>query len=1173
MGHGFAWIMVPWAEAFLRISNYMPNYPINLSEKRFGSITLSFLVSLLVFSETLLLSGCKDVNDRNKSNQDDAPETGISGTVLFSNGPPSISLTEGDSYAVSISLSKPATQPLNVTWEIVGGSDDFSPHMGIAIISPGTSNFEINLTTSDNSTNEEMKSFPLMIVGSVGIENSLILMIELNDEDQMAPPNPTSPLATATSSTAAALSWISGGGTSLDYRIAYQSGATAPASCSLGSIIGETTISGLAHTVTGLSPATQYSFRICAINGNKAPNVSSGVTVSVVTDYSPDVTGPAPISWITVPDVSNSLSTGEIFLSWSGQGIDTESGVRDYKVEQFTSSDCSGSPTLSVMQTEANGWYGLQTGSNSVKVTAYDKANNEGTPACSSEFIRATPTPMITGFGSNGVKIFDSNFGNSGFSDALVLSNNQIVVSGWNYFGRNPTPLLGRLNSDGSWDTTFGGEGKGYRNLLLPGAGDSYGSKLGIQMDGKIIQAGHHAGQGLGFVARYNTDGTLDSNFGNGGFITVQIGTIDTDLNAAVVMSNGKIGVSGSINDGGIDQAIVIRLDQNGRYDPSFNITGYISFDISGQSTRALTIAEGTLNSFFVAGDKNNSAQLYIAKISGTGALDSGFGTSGIKVLDPSSNSDTIHDLKVLADGKLLAAGSMDNCGLLMRFHETGVLDSSFGTSGLAQECVSETYRKALIGPGGKIVAMGNNSLLVAQYSTNGILDAGFGNNGVNELWAFPLNAYGESGGILSTGEIVVVGGGSHIKNHSALIGMYNSDGTPSSHFGAYGVRTYSNMGKDHEELVGLKVRPGTDKLIFGLSIQGDAGWNYSFTQTDSSGVLDSTFAHGGKDLFDVSNSGGDNSDKMEYFLLNSNGTLSAAGSGWGNNSEMSSGRWTVNGLFDITFNGIGSFTLSQANSQTAYGMTVQSDGKTILTGYSGGSNLDLRVVRLTTSGALDTSFNGTGLVTTSFGSNYDEGIAVAVQADGMIVTVGTKADNAGIIARYTSTGTLDTGFNSSGTITVNRSGREYLSDLFIQGDAKIITFGVQDASFVLSRYNADGSVDATFGTTSGYTVIDFPGFPSNSDSSRLLRLNDGSFLLVGTLEFGGNYRDITVAKLTSTGLLDTSFNGTGILIINLGGTDDVGVEAAQLSDNSVVVGFRTNRDGQYDYGAFKINP
>ncbi|MBK8204493.1 MAG: hypothetical protein IPK68_20050 [Bdellovibrionales bacterium] len=684
-----------------------------------------------------------------------------------------------------------------------------------------------------------------------------------------------------TSSTSIGLSWASGGGTSLDYRIAYQSGATAPASCSLGTIIGETAINGLTHAVTGLSPVTQYSFRICAINGNKAPNVSSGVTVSAVTDYSPDTTGPGPISWILVPDVSNSLSTGEIFLSWSGQGIDTDSGIRNYKLERFISTDCSGSPIFSVTQTEANGWYNLQAGSNSLKVTPYDKSNNAGSPTCSGEIVGATPAPMVTSFGSNGIKIIDSAFGNSSFSDALVLPNNQVLVSGWIYFG-NPKPLLGRLNSDGSWDTTFGGEGKGYRYLLLPGAGDSFGSKLAVQMDGKIIQAGHHAGQGLGFVARYNADGTLDGSFGDGGFITAQIGSIDTDLNATTVMSNGKIGVSGSINDGSIDKAIVIRLDQNGRYDPLFNTIGYMLFDISGQNTRALTITEGTLNSLVVAGDKNNSAQLYIAKISSTGVLDSGFGSSGITVLDPSSNNDTLHDIKILADGKILAAGSMDNCGLLMRFQETGVLDSTFGTGGISQECVSETYKKAFVRPEGKIVAMGNNSLLVAQFSNSGVLDPGFGNNGVNELWASPLNAYGESGGILSAGEIIVVGGGWHIKNHSALVGMYNSDGTPSSLFGTYGIKAYSNMGKDHEELVGLKVRLGTDKLIFGMSIQGDYGWNYSFTQTDSSGVLDSTFAHGGKDLFDVSNSGGDNSDRMESFLLNLNGTLSAAGSGWG---------------------------------------------------------------------------------------------------------------------------------------------------------------------------------------------------------------------------------------------------------------------------------------------------
>ena len=100
---------------------------------------------------------------------------------------------------------------------------------------------------------------------------------------QAAPPNPTNPIATATSSTQIDLSWTSGVGSTTDYWISYQTGASAPATCATGTIISDGSISGTSHSVTGLSAATQYSFRICAINGNATPDVSSGVTVTATT--------------------------------------------------------------------------------------------------------------------------------------------------------------------------------------------------------------------------------------------------------------------------------------------------------------------------------------------------------------------------------------------------------------------------------------------------------------------------------------------------------------------------------------------------------------------------------------------------------------------------------------------------------------------------------------------------------------------------------------------------------------------------------------------------------------------------------------------------------------------------------------------------------------------------
>lgn len=100
---------------------------------------------------------------------------------------------------------------------------------------------------------------------------------------QTTPPNATSPTAVADSSSQITLSWDSGGGSTADFRISYQSGSTAPADCSLGTTIDESLISGTSHVISGLLEESQYSFRICAINNRTTPNVASGITVRKTT--------------------------------------------------------------------------------------------------------------------------------------------------------------------------------------------------------------------------------------------------------------------------------------------------------------------------------------------------------------------------------------------------------------------------------------------------------------------------------------------------------------------------------------------------------------------------------------------------------------------------------------------------------------------------------------------------------------------------------------------------------------------------------------------------------------------------------------------------------------------------------------------------------------------------
>jgi hypothetical protein len=156
---------------------------------------------------------------------------------------------------------------------------------------------------------------------------------------QSAPPNPTGPTATAATATTVSLSWTSGGGSTVDYRISYQSGASAPADCASGTTISEASVTGdHNHTVTGLTSDTQYSFRICAINGNATPDVSSGVTASATPQAAPpDPTGPS----------ATAASSSQINLSWTSGGGTTADYRISYASGGTAPADCATDTTIS----------------------------------------------------------------------------------------------------------------------------------------------------------------------------------------------------------------------------------------------------------------------------------------------------------------------------------------------------------------------------------------------------------------------------------------------------------------------------------------------------------------------------------------------------------------------------------------------------------------------------------------------------------------------------------------------------------------------------------------------------------------------------------------------------------------------------------------------------------
>src|SRR5262249_24701082 len=134
----------------------------------------------------------------------------------------------------------------------------------------------------------------------------------------------------------------------------------------------------------------------------------------------------------------------------------------------------------------------------------------------------------------------------------------------------------------------------------------------------------------------------------------------------------------------------------------------------------------------------------------------------------------------------------------------------------------------------------------------------------------------------------------------------------------------------------------------------------------------------------------------------------------------------------------------------------------------------DFALARYNADGSLDTTFGTGGKVTTDFGGGHASADAVAVQNDGKIVAAGhaysaqTNWDFA--LTRYNSDGHPDTSFGSGGKVTTDFSaGDDHANAVILQSDGKIVVAGLGSNAttaqdFGLARYNADGSLDTTFG-------------------------------------------------------------------------------------------------------------
>jgi uncharacterized delta-60 repeat protein len=206
-------------------------------------------------------------------------------------------------------------------------------------------------------------------------------------------------------------------------------------------------------------------------------------------------------------------------------------------------------------------------------------------------------------FGSNGLVIISAPDGQA--SGVVIMPDGRIVVAGSSTFYQSFMTV--RFQPDGTIDTSFNHTG-----IVLTNAGDYYsasGSSIQLQNDGKVVVAGNarYTGQGLNFVLlRYDTNGTLDRTFGDTGVVNIDFNDGDDEATALCIAGNGQIIVAGFAN----SRFGLTRINSNGNIDSSFGNNGEIISTIQDGNDIPRALALQYDKKIVVAGSSYNNVKM-----------------------------------------------------------------------------------------------------------------------------------------------------------------------------------------------------------------------------------------------------------------------------------------------------------------------------------------------------------------------------------------------------------------------------------------------------------------------------------------------------------------------------------------------------------------------------------
>ncbi len=306
-----------------------------------------------------------------------------------------------------------------------------------------------------------------------------------------------------------------------------------------------------------------------------------------------------------------------------------------------------------------------------------------------------TDGTLDSSFGGAGLVLYGGGNGDDCGRSAAVDGDQRIILTGYTHNGEDMDVLVMRLNRDGSYDDSFGAGGiVTYNNS---GRND-YGRGIALQPDGKIVVTARSTGEGTSqaLLLRFDADGTADASFGTDGVVVYESEEGNAGFRDLTLQADGKIVVTGYTRTTAGFEILTGRYHMDGTLDGSFGQDGVARYDGENGNAGARGIALLSDGRIVVSGSNDNGTDLDVVVLvySEDGSLDSRFGTGGVVVYDGGKGDDNGRRLRVQSGDRIVVTGNTWNGSgydtLVLRYHADGTADTAFGTGGAAVIALEE---------------------------------------------------------------------------------------------------------------------------------------------------------------------------------------------------------------------------------------------------------------------------------------------------------------------------------------------------------------------------------------------------------------------------------------------------------------------------------------------------